>query len=569
MLQPDPKDILASIYIQMRNPGTTTAQDEPFEAPPYAVRVNCFLFAGLFTSMLVALLGILVKQWMRSYQRELAGVSSPHLRARIRHFRFNGAKRWHLASIVGLLSIFMHLALFISAVGIIDLLLATAPTVGYVALSVFLIGATFFFVTTLLPIFILDAPFRSPLSIFLSGLRRRLSRIRAPAYLRERRKRKTGDDASSDVVKEEGLEDHIQQSQGGESDENSIVRTKIHLDLDIICHLLSTADKSTERWLLDLCFEKLPNLHLLEQNDAHAFNSRDIIIEVYNFLARGCIMSNKNGEDEVNSDRLPRARQLCKFMAWYLTLPRTPEENERLAQNLEKGGDPTLLAKLLAKDENTPTVIVATTALGQIEHFRQSGTSHQCSVCQAETSAITKVDPDPETTEGRDENKVHAITSLLIKRTDCLRTRTEPLEKTSKDCADALAALQTALDSCNPTEKNKKLWLQVLKERETGASISLKEAWFTPLRTKLNDLQIKRGGSPFRPADNPALANSNVTLQPPRLNYPNPATQARGTGFPFHRQTTSSGSSFSSPATSPSPSSLRPPFSPTPNLVPQ
>lgn len=152
--------------------------DEPFVAPPYAVRANSFLFASLFISMLVSLLGILVRQWTRSYQQELALVSSPHLRARIRHFHFNGAKRWQLTQIVGLLPIFMHLALFISAVGIVDILIATSPTVGYVALSVFTLGVASILAMTLLPLFVLDDPFHSFLFKIVSGMKRYTGRIK-------------------------------------------------------------------------------------------------------------------------------------------------------------------------------------------------------------------------------------------------------------------------------------------------------------------------------------------------------------------------------------------------------
>ncbi|KIM22648.1 hypothetical protein M408DRAFT_78763 [Serendipita vermifera MAFF 305830] len=502
MLQRDPKDIQTSIYLQLRNPGTSTPMDDPFVAPSYAVRVNCFLFAGLFTSMFVALLGILVKQWTRSYQRQLAGVSSPHLRARIRHFRFNGAKRWQLARIVGLLSIFMHLALFISAVGIIDLLIATAPTVGWVALSVFILGVVFFLTTAVLPLFVLDAPFRSPLSKVLFGMKMYAGRLHLIEYLRNFRRRNTDTIQLYPMAKEEGLEDHIQQSQGGESSENSIVRTQIHLDLDIICHLLSTADKSTERWLLDLCFEKLPNLRLLEQNDPHTFHSRDIILEVYNFLVKGCITTNQSNGVDLNPDRLPRARILCKFLAWYLSLPHTEAEKEKLTRNLEKGGDPTVFAKLLAESapsaqnaqsEKNRSVIDGITALGCIEHFKQSGPDNACSICEKEVSALTEVDPTTKPPDDRDEKKVNGITSLLIKRTDCLCTKTESPERTTSNCVAAREALRDAFQSCNPVEKDRRLWLQVLAEKEARASTSLKDAWFVPLQSILNELQVTNG----------------------------------------------------------------------------
>jgi hypothetical protein len=532
--------------------------DIPFVPPSYAIRINCFLFAGLFASMLVALLGILVKQWTRSYQRELAGVSSPHLRARIRHFRFTGAKRWHLASIVGLLSIFMHLALFISAIGIIDLLLSTAPTVGYVALAVFLVGVTFFFVTTILPLFVLDAPFRSPLSKLLSGIQRRVRKIHISTYIHTLRSKNTSDDEG--IAKEEGLEDHIEQSQGKESDENSIVRTQIHLDLDIICHLLSSADKSTERWLLDLCFEKLPNLALLEQHDPHVFHSRGIIIEVYNFLAEGCIMTNRKGDREVNSDRLPRARQLCKFLAWYLSLPKTQKERENLKMTLDKNRSATTLATLLADDEHIPSIVAATTALGHLQHFRDPRSPEACPTCQQEASHVNPWAND-EPLQSRDDVKVKQVTSLLVKRTDCMilwdRNRKEPPEKTEAECNDYLITLQQAIRKCIPTEKDKKLWIQVLSEKEKGAPAFLKEIWLTPLRTTLDGLEIKRGVSPFRPGDTSG-SGSNSTIQSSRLSY-------MGRGGLSPRPTSASGQSFgSSSADSPNSSSLlRPPISPS------
>jgi Family of unknown function (DUF6535) len=566
MLQPDPKDILTSIYQELRNPGVTTSLDEPFVVPPYAVRVNCFLFAGLFASMLVALLGILVKQWTRSYQRELAGVSSPHLRARIRHFRYNGAKRWHLASIVGLLSIFMHLALFISAIGIIDLLLSTASTVGYVALSVFLVGVTFFFVTTVLPLFVLDAPFRSPLSKLLSGIKRRAKRIRIPTHLYHMRIKKQSDD--KETAKEEGLEDHIEQSQGKESDENSIVRTQIHLDLDIICHILSTADKSTERWLLDLCFEKLPNLTLLEQHDPSVFHSRGIIIEVYNFLAEGCIMTNKKGEREVNSDRLPRARQLCKFIAWYLSLPKTTKEREDLQKTLDRNSSATTLATLLADDEHIPSVVVATTALGHLHHFRDPRSSDACTTCQQGTSDVNSWAADEDPLDGRDEEKVKQVTSLLVKVTDCLllwdKNKTEPPEKMASEYQESLETLQKAIRKCNPTEKDKKLWVQALLEKEKGASTPLKDIWFTPLRTTLDGLSIRRGVSPFRPGD-ASTSGASVTIQAPRSSY---GSQQSRSSLLFSQPSSSSGQGQSgSPIDSPTSSFLRPPpfISPSPS----
>jgi Family of unknown function (DUF6535) len=518
MLQPNPNDILMAIYQELRNPGVTTDLDQPFVVPSYAIRVNGFLFGGLFTSMLVALLCILVKQWTRSYERDLAGVSSPHLRARIRHFRYHGVKVWHLPSIVGLLSILMHLALFLSAVGIIDLLLSTAPAVGYVAFSISILAGSFFYTTTLLPVFIPDAPFRSPLSKLLTEIKRRIHR---PRHLRKKRMENRID---------EGLEDDMDQAYEKEGDENSIVRSRIHLDLDIICHLLSTADQSTERWLLDLCFEKLPTLKLLERCDPGAFLVPSIIIEVYQFLAKGCISINKKGEQEINTDRLSRARQLCTFLTWYLSLPQTYEQREKLREDLNKDGDPTTtLLTLLAKDEHIPSAIAAFTVIGQMEHFGASN-REGCLICGKETSALAATWADGDSLLPRVEENVRRITSILVKRTECLlvleKSNIRPIDKVAAECQQSLTVIQQAFRKCNPTEKDKKIWGQILSAKEQGASTSLREAWLVPLRTTLDG--IKRGLSPFRPSEATSLAGSGHNLQVPRLTYG--SSGARGGG---------------------------------------
>jgi len=402
----------------------------------------------------------------------------------------------------------MHFALFISAIGIVDLLLSTAPAVGYTTLSISVLGGSFFFLTTLLPVFVPDAPFRSPVSKFLSGMKRR---FHLPRYYPSVRKEET--------TKTKELDDYIEQSQGKESDENSIVRTQIYLDLDIICHLLQTADKSTERWLLDLCFQKIPHLKRLEERDPSAFHSRGIIIASYNFLIQGCI-NKKAGL--INPDRLLRAKELCEFVSWYLCLPQTRDEREIISQNFDKNGDSTLLATLLAKNEGYPNIIAALTALGHLKHFRNPGPRHKCSVCSNEVSAIASDlagDQSPE----RQDGKMRRLLSLLIMRTDCMllwqNSGSVGAESVTDECQESRPAIQQALRQSSITEKDKKLWMQALSEKEIRASLSLKEVWFTPLSMILNELHPTRRAA-FRPGGNVSPG--------PVTNVPNSPGHATG-----------------------------------------
>jgi hypothetical protein len=521
MLNQNPNDILMAIYSETRSPGSPTMLDQPFQIPPYAIRVNCFLFAGLFTSMLVAMLGILVKQWTRSYQRELAGVSSHHLRARIRHFRYNGATRWNFASIVGILSIFMHLALFISAVGIMDLLISTVPEVGYVAFSVFCLGTGFFAFTTILPLFVLDAPFRSPLSRMLCNIKRWIQRLNYNRILDlknfnihwSKNSPETNDleqqgPPSQGTKDEQALEDHVELSQGQESEENSVVRTKILLDLDIVCHLLSEADKSTDRWLLELCFEKLPQLNLLSRKSPDAFLSRKIIIEVYLFLAEGCLNGDKT---QIQSHRLKRAKVLCKFLAWYLSLPMTQEMRQSVDYMLRKnGGDPEDLPKILATDSSPESVIAAHAALGALKHpARGAENAGICEICKSEAQRLKlSMAPHPTGTSNAVESPQIDATYLLITQTECLvqadkrvqADKGEPMERKSAEklIGDLLPELVTAIENSEPTDK--KVWELLLCQLEHGISPALKDAWFVPLKDTISKIKNSAKGVTFAPS---------------------------------------------------------------------
>lgn len=527
---------MSTILLELQHPGSTSSLP-PFVIPAYAKRVNCYLFAGLFTSMIVAFLSILVKQWARSYQRDLAGVSSPHLCARIRHFRYYGIKRWHFADIVGLLSIIMHFALFISAVGIIDLLLSTAPAViGYVPLGIFLVGIVFFIITTILPLVVPDAPFRSPLSKLLTNIKIRILKSQLISW------------GKKETV-EEGLEDHLDQSQGSESEENSIVRTQFHLDLDILCHLLGEADKSTERWLLDLCFEKLPQLTLLEKKDPQRILTRKIIIEVYIFLAKGCVGINKNGETEAEPTRLHRARKLCEFLTWFLSLKRGPDVKDVIRQLLTGNGfDPTVLPKALAKDDNnTASVTRAYSALGRLEHLLEKDVGPEdgpdCVACAAMYTKLERAlqeSSDSTTSSSASalaSQKSRLVTTFLIQRMDCLlgwdkrenieniqwNVDQENMKMRLLRLEKEIRLLQLGFEKCAPTDNNKKIWEKALKEKDSAKDLVselLKEVWFVPLMDTLKSLQITRTHTPIWKNPNP---NSN-TNSPSNSNFSSPTT---------------------------------------------
>ncbi|CAG7854392.1 SubName: Full=Uncharacterized protein {ECO:0000313/EMBL:CCA72428.1} [Serendipita indica DSM 11827] len=538
-LQPDQGEILLAILQETRRPGSTS--QEKFRIPAYVVSVNCFLFAGLFISIFVALLGILVKQWTRSYQRNLKAVSSTQLRARIRHYRYKGIKKWKLSGFVAFLSICMHLALFVSAVGILQLLFATAPAAGIVALVVFGIGTIIFFVTSFIPLFQPEAPFQSPLSKGLIWVSTWVGRkvtwigqkIYVPSHLRGGKESGVEGDKEGNVKGDKesssdaGLEDDLGHSPKEATKEISRVRKRLELDLDIIASLIKRADKSTERAILDLCFEHLPNLVTLERKHPHIILEKEIITEVYIFLAKVF------GVKAVDETRRKRAVLLCEFLRWFLSIEGCSDQRYAIKDRLNKDSfDPKELPTALAKysdpnptgqvkESDTKNVVIAYSALGRIDHLSEQQRDDQgCAHCEKSLASIQDKNQDR---NARMEN----ISKFIIGFSDCLlvcdRNKTQPREA---QCETALGALKSVLEPPDlpknavndfvPWDKEKAVWKSALEQKKNGTG-ELPRIWFNPAIDFINTVKSNpTPRDPTRQASSQSIASALGIRKPSR-----------------------------------------------------
>lgn len=406
LLRPDTMDILLR---ETQKPGSTL--DETFTPPFYAIRINALLFISLLISMVVALLAILVKQWTRGYQRDLQGLSSPHLLARTRHFRYEGACHWYFSECVSGLSIIMHLSLFMAAVGILDLLQATSQTLAYICMIVPILGAAVLVVTTFIAVVAEDSPYRTPLA---TGLKRLLRWTQSVRFQPSRPQ--DGD----------GPEDELLYQEDAGREENLLVRTKPQLDLAIIVHLLRQADTSTERSILEQCFHKLPQLNVLFRRHPEAILERhDDLFKVYRFLASGCIIEKKNVE-EIASGRLERARYLCTFLAWYLSLQRSPKQRGQLQAYFQQWKSYDRLPERLLIDSvpRLTSLIPAARAVGRLDHLlRKDEDTIKCDLCDKMYEDVkTKCGSTAASGRTLEEKRqlMLEVTALLVKSTDCL-----------------------------------------------------------------------------------------------------------------------------------------------------
>ncbi|KAA1466027.1 hypothetical protein DENSPDRAFT_7912 [Dentipellis sp. KUC8613] len=137
----------------------------PFRAAANVRWVNGLWFTSLAFSLGTALVSVLVKQWLQNYVAAVLGSAST--RVHIRQFRFYGLEKWHFRDIVGMLPVFMHIALLLFFVGLVVFLHNLDLVVSWVVTCIAMIAYTAYFISNLLPLAYLDCPYRTPLSDYI------------------------------------------------------------------------------------------------------------------------------------------------------------------------------------------------------------------------------------------------------------------------------------------------------------------------------------------------------------------------------------------------------------------
>ncbi|EJD49959.1 hypothetical protein AURDEDRAFT_20414, partial [Auricularia subglabra TFB-10046 SS5] len=159
-LQDDPADtsalLLRDLVFLVAANSNQTVQLAP-KAPPgrltdgTIVRLNVFWFVSLCLSLSAALVGILCKQWLREYERDLG--RSPETSLAVRHIRFQGLEYWRVGTIVTSVPIVLQFALALFLVGIMDLLWHLHAAVAGCVTAVAGVTLAFYLTTTFLPLF--------------------------------------------------------------------------------------------------------------------------------------------------------------------------------------------------------------------------------------------------------------------------------------------------------------------------------------------------------------------------------------------------------------------------------
>ena len=176
-LEPNPMNTIQEVLIyqtqMMRNSSLGPYVPADFSPPDYIIVVNSLFYASLGIMLLAAFIAMLIKSWVREFDRGLRAMSAPEQRAKTREFRYLGLVRWKLPEMVATLPYLIQISLFTFAIGLVLFLLhISKPSCGITA-GILGIGALFYAVTTSASIFITCSPFGSPLSHAFAALYQR------------------------------------------------------------------------------------------------------------------------------------------------------------------------------------------------------------------------------------------------------------------------------------------------------------------------------------------------------------------------------------------------------------
>jgi hypothetical protein len=148
----------------MRNSSLGPYVPPDFSPPEHIVVVNALFYASLGVMLLVAFVAMLIKSWVREFDRGLRSMSLPEQRAKTREFRYLGMERWKLPEVVGILPLLIQISLLRFSVGLVLFLFHISKPSFHVTTAIFGTGVLYYATTMSISVFVTSSPFYSPLS---------------------------------------------------------------------------------------------------------------------------------------------------------------------------------------------------------------------------------------------------------------------------------------------------------------------------------------------------------------------------------------------------------------------
>ena len=155
---------LVHISLQLSNNTVPAFTPPTFEVSNNAAVVNVLFFLSLSLVLIDALLAMLLKSWLREFNRAWRRHNATKPRAQERELRIQSLERWKLPQLVIILPILLLLSLFLFCIGLLVLIFPLHRITAAFTLGTLLMGLSLYITTMVISAFDVHSPFSSPQS---------------------------------------------------------------------------------------------------------------------------------------------------------------------------------------------------------------------------------------------------------------------------------------------------------------------------------------------------------------------------------------------------------------------
>ncbi|KAI0309937.1 hypothetical protein OF83DRAFT_1071271, partial [Amylostereum chailletii] len=175
LLQPDntqvSADLLVRVVAALENiPAGAVAAAVSIDRPPpvtISLWINCLWFTSLLFSLTCALVATLVQQWSREYIQGTEGHASLNQRARVRAYLAEGVDCFGADLLISFIPLLLHFAVLLFIVGLVLFAFTIHNVLAYINLIMAILSGLVYGTLTLMPVFVLACPYKTPLSTVL------------------------------------------------------------------------------------------------------------------------------------------------------------------------------------------------------------------------------------------------------------------------------------------------------------------------------------------------------------------------------------------------------------------
>jgi hypothetical protein len=126
---------------------------------------NALWFISLGLSLTCALIATLFEQWAREFFHKADMRSAPVIRARIFSYLYYGLKRFNMHTVVDIIPLLFHASLVLFFAGLVAFLFPINVPIAAVAAALLVAVVAVYLLFAVLPLWSLDCPYHTPLSI--------------------------------------------------------------------------------------------------------------------------------------------------------------------------------------------------------------------------------------------------------------------------------------------------------------------------------------------------------------------------------------------------------------------